>query len=101
MDEQPFNVDKILFMDWRDSHLINTVLKKGNRKLPIFLYAMSFSPGFASLTSSNSFTDTLDLFPTRDKEFERQCKGSPIQVQSPTNTTRLANTKIDLSSPQK
>eukprot|EP00245_Coleochaete_scutata_P007935 TRINITY_DN23763_c0_g1_i1.p1 TRINITY_DN23763_c0_g1~~TRINITY_DN23763_c0_g1_i1.p1 ORF type:complete len:576 (+),score=78.67 TRINITY_DN23763_c0_g1_i1:39-1730(+) len=44
VESHPFEVDKMLFMDWRDSHLAQhpTVLE-GNRKLPTFLYAMPFS----------------------------------------------------------
>ncbi|CAI8613866.1 unnamed protein product [Vicia faba] len=44
VDEHPFDVDKMLFMDWRDSHLDdNTELKERNSKIPTFLYAMPFS----------------------------------------------------------
>ncbi|XP_010558132.1 PREDICTED: lycopene beta cyclase, chloroplastic-like [Tarenaya hassleriana] len=44
VDGHPFDVDKMLFMDWRDSHLENSrELKERNRKLPTFLYAMPFS----------------------------------------------------------
>ncbi|XP_045795361.1 lycopene beta cyclase, chloroplastic/chromoplastic [Trifolium pratense] len=44
VDEHPFDVDKMLFMDWRDSHLDNDMkLKERNSKIPTFLYAMPFS----------------------------------------------------------
>lgn len=44
VEEHPFDVDKMVFMDWRDSHLEkNTELKKRNAKIPTFLYAMPFS----------------------------------------------------------
>ncbi|XP_010552967.1 PREDICTED: lycopene beta cyclase, chloroplastic-like [Tarenaya hassleriana] len=44
VDGHPFDVDKMLFMDWRDSHLGNSSeLKERNRRLPTFLYAMPFS----------------------------------------------------------
>ncbi|XP_050229000.1 lycopene beta cyclase, chloroplastic/chromoplastic [Mercurialis annua] len=44
VEEHPFNVDKMLFMDWRDSHLDDIPeLKERNRKIPTFLYAMPFS----------------------------------------------------------
>ncbi|WJX83643.1 Lycopene beta cyclase, chloroplastic [Trifolium repens] len=44
VDEHPFDVDKMLFMDWRDSHLDNDMkLKERNNKIPTFLYAMPFS----------------------------------------------------------
>lgn len=44
VEEHPFDVDKMLFMDWRDSHLNNNAeLKERNSKIPTFLYAMPFS----------------------------------------------------------
>lgn len=44
VDEHPFDVDKMVFMDWRDSHLRNNAeLKERNDKIPTFLYAMPFS----------------------------------------------------------
>ncbi|KAI9121602.1 hypothetical protein K1719_008635 [Acacia pycnantha] len=44
VDEHPFDVDKMVFMDWRDSHLDGNVeLKERNRRIPTFLYAMPFS----------------------------------------------------------
>lgn len=44
VESHPFDVDKMLFMDWRDSHLDgNMELKERNSKIPTFLYAMPFS----------------------------------------------------------
>ncbi|CAN4109171.1 unnamed protein product [Withania somnifera] len=44
VEEHPFDTSKMLFMDWRDSHLNNNMeLKERNRKVPTFLYAMPFS----------------------------------------------------------
>lgn len=44
VEEHPFDVDKMLFMDWRDSHLNNNLeIKERNSKIPTFLYAMPFS----------------------------------------------------------
>ncbi|GLT28056.1 hypothetical protein SLA2020_030130 [Shorea laevis] len=44
VEEHPFDLDKMVFMDWRDSHLINnTELKTRNSRIPTFLYAMPFS----------------------------------------------------------
>lgn len=44
VDEHPFDVDKMVFMDWRDSHLNNNKeLKERNSRIPTFLYAMPFS----------------------------------------------------------
>lgn len=44
VEEHPFDVDKMVFMDWRDSHLKgNMDLKEQNSRIPTFLYAMPFS----------------------------------------------------------
>lgn len=44
VEEHPFDLDKMVFMDWRDSHLRNNVeLKSRNSRIPTFLYAMPFS----------------------------------------------------------
>ncbi|CAH9079310.1 unnamed protein product [Cuscuta epithymum] len=43
VEKHPFDINKMVFMDWRDSHLNNSELKERNRKLPTFLYAMPFS----------------------------------------------------------
>ncbi|KAF9679567.1 hypothetical protein SADUNF_Sadunf06G0028300 [Salix dunnii] len=38
--KHPFDVDKMVFMDWRDSHLKNNLeLQERNKKIPTFLYA--------------------------------------------------------------
>ncbi|OIW03180.1 hypothetical protein TanjilG_11817 [Lupinus angustifolius] len=44
VEEHPFDLDKMLFMDWRDSHLDSDMeLKERNKRIPTFLYAMPFS----------------------------------------------------------
>nr|D9IL23.1 RecName: Full=Lycopene beta cyclase, chloroplastic; Short=OgLCY-B; Flags: Precursor [Oncidium hybrid cultivar]ADJ67814.1 lycopene beta-cyclase [Oncidium hybrid cultivar] len=44
VEEHPFELDQMVFMDWRDSHLgFRPELKKRNDGLPTFLYAMPFS----------------------------------------------------------
>eukprot|EP00250_Pteridium_aquilinum_P005280 c15398_g1_i1 orf=88-1599(+) len=44
VDCHPYDVDKMVFMDWRDSHLNgDPVAKRGNEQLPTFMYAMPFS----------------------------------------------------------
>ncbi|GLJ19414.1 hypothetical protein SUGI_0350200 [Cryptomeria japonica] len=43
VDWHPFDLGKMVLMDWRDSHLGNEpVLRAKNEKLPTFLYAMPF-----------------------------------------------------------
>lgn len=44
VEDHPFDVDKMVFMDWRDSHLKSDIkLQERNSKIPTFLYAMPFS----------------------------------------------------------
>ncbi|XP_042481530.1 lycopene beta cyclase, chloroplastic/chromoplastic-like [Macadamia integrifolia] len=44
VEEHPFDLDKMVFMDWRDSHLTNKKeLKEKKCRIPTFLYAMPFS----------------------------------------------------------
>lgn len=44
VEEHPFDINKMVFMDWRDSHLNNNKkLKERNSRIPTFLYAMPFS----------------------------------------------------------
>lgn len=44
VEEHPFDVNKMVFMDWRDSHLANNKeLMERNSRIPTFLYAMPFS----------------------------------------------------------
>ncbi|CAO2044873.1 unnamed protein product [Urochloa humidicola] len=45
VDGHPFDIDKMLFMDWRDSHLPEgSEIRERNSRIPTFLYAMPFSP---------------------------------------------------------
>ena len=44
VEGHPFDLDTMLFMDWRDDHLDSRPeLKARNAQLPTFLYAMPFS----------------------------------------------------------
>ena len=44
VESHPFDVDTMLFMDWRDDHLADLPeVKTRNSKLPTFLYAMPFT----------------------------------------------------------
>jgi hypothetical protein len=44
VEGHPFDIDTMLFMDWRDDHLPEgSDVKARNAKLPTFLYAMPFS----------------------------------------------------------
>eukprot|EP00873_Tetraselmis_striata_P010501 jgi/Tetstr1/430765/TSEL_020550.t1 len=54
VESHPFPLDKMLFMDWRDSHLDGApAVKASNAKLPTFLYAMPFSPTMVFLEETS------------------------------------------------
>ena len=44
VESHPFELDTMLFMDWRDDHTAaDPAMEQRNRALPTFLYAMPFS----------------------------------------------------------
>ncbi|XP_026440003.1 capsanthin/capsorubin synthase, chromoplastic-like isoform X1 [Papaver somniferum] len=54
VDEHPFDLDKMVLMDWRDDHLGNEpVLRGNNNKHPTFLYAMPFSSNLIFLEETS------------------------------------------------
>lgn len=54
VDAHPFDLDKMVLMDWRDSHLGNEpYLRDGNSEVPTFLYAMPFSPNLIFLEETS------------------------------------------------
>lgn len=45
VESHPFDLDTMLFMDWRDDHTQgNPEMREANKRIPTFLYAMPFSP---------------------------------------------------------
>ncbi|KAL8057850.1 hypothetical protein ABFX02_04G210300 [Erythranthe guttata] len=54
VDRHPFDLDKMLLMDWRDSHLGNEPsLRPHNSKFPTFLYAMPFDSNLVFLEETS------------------------------------------------
>ncbi|KAL3518566.1 hypothetical protein ACH5RR_021155 [Cinchona calisaya] len=54
VDDHPFDLDEMVLMDWRDSHLGNEpYLQKDNSKYPTFLYAMPFSSNLTFLEETS------------------------------------------------
>jgi lycopene beta-cyclase len=44
VESHPFDLDTMLFMDWRDDHTSGKpAMQASNARLPTFLYAMPFS----------------------------------------------------------
>ncbi|KAG8387474.1 hypothetical protein BUALT_Bualt02G0025000 [Buddleja alternifolia] len=54
VDQHPFDLDKMVLMDWRDSHLGNEpYLRASNLKFPTFLYAMPFDKNLIFLEETS------------------------------------------------
>ncbi|XP_071710883.1 capsanthin/capsorubin synthase, chromoplastic-like [Rutidosis leptorrhynchoides] len=54
VDEHPFDLDKMLLMDWKDSHLGNEPkLRVSNSRFPTFLYAMPFDSNLVFLEETS------------------------------------------------
>ncbi|KAL4591747.1 hypothetical protein LXL04_004718 [Taraxacum kok-saghyz] len=54
VEEHPFDLDKMLLMDWRDSHLGNEPnLRVSNSRFPTFLYAMPFDSNLVFLEETS------------------------------------------------
>ncbi|GAU22369.1 hypothetical protein TSUD_106980 [Trifolium subterraneum] len=54
VDSHPYDLDKMVLMDWRDSHLGNEpYLRDGNSKVPTFMYAMPFSSNLIFLEETS------------------------------------------------
>lgn len=54
VDGHPYDLDKMVLMDWRDSHLGNEPdLRSSNSKLPTFLYAMPFDSNLIFLEETS------------------------------------------------
>ncbi|KAL6537890.1 hypothetical protein OROHE_012177 [Orobanche hederae] len=54
VDSHPFDLDKMVLMDWRDSHLGNEpYLRASNSKLPTFLYVMPFDSNLVFLEETS------------------------------------------------
>ncbi|GFP92268.1 capsanthin/capsorubin synthase chromoplast [Phtheirospermum japonicum] len=73
VDSHPFDLDKMVLMDWRDSHLGNEpYLRASNSKLPTFLYVMPFDSNLVFLEETSlvsrpvlSYTEIKDRMVAR------------------------------------
>ncbi|KAL2536388.1 Lycopene beta cyclase [Forsythia ovata] len=54
VDDHPFDLDKMVLMDWRDSHLGNEpILRANNSRFPTFLYVMPFDSNLIFLEETS------------------------------------------------
>jgi len=83
VDSHPFDLDKMLFMDWRDSHLrSDKELREGNAKLPTFLYAMPFSANHIFLEETSLVARPGVPMDVIQKRMELRLKHLGIHVRS-------------------
>ncbi|XP_073389043.1 lycopene beta cyclase, chloroplastic isoform X1 [Physcomitrium patens] len=83
VDSHPFDVDKMLFMDWRDSHLHgDKLLMDGNLELPTFLYAMPFSANHIFLEETSLVARPGVPMDVIQKRMELRLKHLGIHVRS-------------------
>jgi lycopene beta-cyclase len=83
VEEHPFDVQQMLFMDWRDDHLnAYPDLKASNAKLPTFLYAMPYSPTKIFLEETSLVARPIIPFPELKARLEARLKWLGIKVKS-------------------
>eukprot|EP00878_Enallax_costatus_P018860 GHUV01019880.1.p1 GENE.GHUV01019880.1~~GHUV01019880.1.p1 ORF type:complete len:433 (+),score=152.84 GHUV01019880.1:416-1714(+) len=83
VDDHPFDIDTMLFMDWRDDHLTDLPeVKARNDKLPTFLYAMPFSKNKIFLEETSLVARPAVDFPDLKERLEARMKWLGIKVKS-------------------
>ncbi len=58
VESHPFDLDTMLFMDWRDDHTHPgglEAMRAANEKLPTFLYAMPFTKNKVSVCCIDAY----------------------------------------------
>jgi lycopene beta-cyclase len=81
VESHPFDVDQMLFMDWRDDHLTaDPEMKARNAKLPTFLYAMPFSPTKIFLEETSLVARPIVPFPELKARLDARMRHLGIKV---------------------
>lgn len=83
VESHPFELDKMLFMDWRDSHLHeDPEMQRENEALPTFLYAMPFSENRVFLEETSLVARPAVKFSDIQRRLEARLKHLGIKVLS-------------------
>lgn len=83
VESHPFDLDSMLFMDWRDDHLDDfPALKASNDRLPTFLYAMPFSPTKIFLEETSLVARPIIPFPELKERMIARLDHLGIKVKS-------------------
>lgn len=81
VEGHPFDIDTMLFMDWRDDHLADLPeLRERNAKLPTFLYAMPFSENKVFLEETSLVARPAVGFEDLKQRLEARMKWLGIKV---------------------
>lgn len=83
VESHPFPLDKMLFMDWRDSHLDDApAMKAANAKLPTFLYVMPFSPTKIFVEETSLVAKPAISFPELKERLDLRMKHLGIKIKN-------------------
>lgn len=83
VESHPFDVDTMLFMDWRDDHTHQPgleAMRASNEKLPTFLYAMPFTPTKVFLEETSLVSRPAVDFPELKARLDARLKHMGIKV---------------------
>lgn len=81
VESHPFDLDTMLFMDWRDDHTSgDAAMRDSNSKLPTFLYAMPFSDTTVFLEETSLVAKPAVPFPELKRRLERRMEHLNIKV---------------------
>lgn len=83
VESHPFDVNAMLFMDWRDDHLANDPeMRARNAALPTFLYAMPFSPTKVFLEETSLVARPIVPFPELKARLDARMAHLGIKVKA-------------------
>ncbi|KAK6163601.1 hypothetical protein DH2020_000465 [Rehmannia glutinosa] len=83
VDHHPFDLDKMVLMDWRDSHLGNEpYLRANNLKLPTFLYVMPFDSNLVFLEETSLVSRPMFSYAELKKRMVARLRHLGIRVRT-------------------
>jgi len=80
VESHPFDVNKMLFMDWRDDYVVDEDMKRRCKELPTFLYAMPFSDTYIFLEETSLVARPAAPFEDLKDRLEARMKHLGIKV---------------------
>mmetsp|Transcript_1612 Transcript_1612/g.3697 ORF Transcript_1612/g.3697 Transcript_1612/m.3697 type:complete len:1215 (-) Transcript_1612:111-3755(-) len=81
VDSHPYDLDSMMFMDWRDEHLDDR-LRSSNEKLPTFLYVMPFSRNKIFVEETSLVARPFIPFDELKERLEQRLRGMGIHIRS-------------------